>query len=140
MVVSCCFRAMLFHMLITSSLLLSLSWTSKDELLFLVHCIILSNPAKSGKAKTLLTLPVATALVYSFLYCQKPYSHMKYLFTKIQSNIAIWQYIAICSNTIRNMALTRIVSPLPVTMQTVEPYPPWISRIEGKLHTDLIQI
>ena len=37
---------------------------------------------------------------------------MKCLFTKIQSNIAIWQYIAICSNTIRNMALTHIVSPL----------------------------
>ena len=49
---------------------------------------------------------------YSFLYCQNPYSHMKCLFTKIQSNIAIWQYIAIYSNTIRNMALTRIVSPL----------------------------
>ena len=51
-------------MLIASSLLLSLSWTSKDVLLFLVHCImLLSNPAKSGKAKTLLTLPVATALI-----------------------------------------------------------------------------
>ena len=37
---------------------------------------------------------------------------MKRLFTKIQSNIAIWQYIAIHSNTVRNMALTRIVSPL----------------------------
>ena len=50
-------------MLIASSLLLSLSWTSKDVLLFLVHCImLLSNPAKSGKAKTLLTLLVATAL------------------------------------------------------------------------------
>ena len=69
---------MLLHMLITSSLLLSLSWTSKDVLLFLVHCIILSNPAKSGKAKTLLTLPVATALarcssiasciIFKFLY------------------------------------------------------------------------
>ena len=49
---------------------------------------------------------------YSSFYCQNPYSHMKCLFTKIQSNIAIWQYIAICSNTIRNMALNRIVSPL----------------------------
>ena len=39
---------------------------------------------------------------------------MKCLFTKIQSNIAIWQYIAIHSNTIIlcNMAFTRIVSPL----------------------------
>ena len=45
--------------------------------------------------------------VYSFLYCQNPYSHMKCLFTKIQSNIAIWQYIAIYSNAIRSMALTR---------------------------------
>ena len=44
--------------------------------------------------------------VYSFLYCQNPYSHMN-VFTKIQSNIAIWQYIVIHSNTIRNMALTR---------------------------------
>ena len=50
--------------------------------------------------------------VYSFLYCQNPYSHVKCLFTKIQSNIAIWQYIAIHSNTIRNTALTHIVSPL----------------------------
>ena len=50
--------------------------------------------------------------VYSFLYCQNPYSHMKCLFTKIQSNIAIWQYIAIHSNAIRNTALIRIVSPL----------------------------
>ena len=50
-------------------------------------------------------------VVYSF-YCQNPYSHMKCLFTKIQSNIAIWQCIAIHLNTIRNMALTRIVSPL----------------------------
>ena len=50
--------------------------------------------------------------VYSFLYCQNPYSHMKHLFTKIRSNIAIWQYIAIHSNAIRNMALTHIVSPL----------------------------
>ena len=50
--------------------------------------------------------------VYSVLYCQNPYSHVKCLFTKIQSNIAIWQYIAIHSNTIRNTALTRIVSPL----------------------------
>ena len=58
---------MLLHMLIASSLLLSLSWTSKDVLLFLVHCImLLSNPAKSGKAKTLLTLPVATALCEIF--------------------------------------------------------------------------
>ena len=40
---------------------------------------------------------------------------MKYLFTKIQSNIAIWQYIAIHSNAIRNMALTHIVSPLVAT-------------------------
>ena len=37
---------------------------------------------------------------------------MKCLFTKIQSNIAKWQYIAIHSNTICNMALTHIVSPL----------------------------
>ena len=50
--------------------------------------------------------------VHSFLYCQNPYSHMKCLYTKIQSNIAIWQYIAIHSNAIRNMALTHIVSPL----------------------------
>ena len=50
--------------------------------------------------------------VYSFLYCQNPYFHMKCLFTKIQSNIAIWQYIAIHSNAIRNMASTHIVSPL----------------------------
>ena len=50
--------------------------------------------------------------VYSLLYCQNPYSHIKCLLTKIQSNIAIWQYIAIHSNTIRNMALTHIVSPL----------------------------
>ena len=49
---------------------------------------------------------------YCFLYCQNPYSHRKCLFTKIQSNIVIWQYIAIHSNTIRNMALTHIVSPL----------------------------
>ena len=57
-------------MIIASSLLLSLelSWTSKDVLLFLVHCImLLSNPAKSGKAKTLLTLPVATALQITFV-------------------------------------------------------------------------
>ena len=33
-------------------------------------------------------------------------------FTKIQSNIAIWQYIAIPSNTICNKPLTHIVSPL----------------------------
>ena len=37
---------------------------------------------------------------------------MKCLFTKIQSNIAIWQYIAIHSNAICNMALIHIVSPL----------------------------
>ena len=37
---------------------------------------------------------------------------MKCHVTKIQSNIAIWQYIAIHANTIYNMALTRIVSPL----------------------------
>ena len=37
---------------------------------------------------------------------------MKCLFTKIQSNIAIWQYIAIHSNAICNMASTHIVSPL----------------------------
>ena len=54
--------------------------------------------------------------VYSFLYCQNPYSNMKCHFTKIQSNIAIWQYIAIHSNTIRNPALTHIVSPLPYSM------------------------
>ena len=50
--------------------------------------------------------------VYSFLYCRNPYSHMKCLFTKVQSNIAIWQYIAIHSNTVRNIALTCIVLPL----------------------------
>ena len=50
--------------------------------------------------------------IYSFLYCQNPYFHMKCLFTKIQSNIAIWQYIAIHSNAICNMASTHIVSPL----------------------------
>ena len=49
--------------------------------------------------------------VYSLLYCQNPYFHIECLFTKIQSNIAIWQYIAIHSNTIRNTALTHIVSP-----------------------------
>ena len=43
---------------------------------------------------------------------QNPYSHMKCLFTKIQSTIAIWQYIALHLNTIHNMALTHIVSPL----------------------------
>ena len=32
---------------------------------------------------------IAIQGVYSSLYCQNPYSHMKYLFTKIQSNIAI---------------------------------------------------
>ena len=37
---------------------------------------------------------------------------MKCLFTKIQSHIATWQYIAIHSNTIHNTALTHIVSPL----------------------------
>ena len=47
-----------------------------------------------------------------FTQVKNPFSHMDCLFTKIQSNIAIWQYIAICSNTICNMALTRIVSPL----------------------------
>ena len=40
---------------------------------------------------------------------------MKCLFTKIQSNIAIWQYIAIHSNAIRNTALIHIVSPLECT-------------------------
>ena len=40
--------------------------------------------------------------IYSFLYCLNPYFHAKCHFTKIQSNIAIWQYIAIHSNTIRN--------------------------------------
>ena len=50
-----------------------------------------------------------------FSYCQNPYSHMKCLFTKIQLNIAIWQYIAIYSNAIRNMALIRIVLSLMVT-------------------------
>ena len=48
--------------------------------------------------------------VYPSLYCQNPYSHIKCLFTEIQSDIAIWQYIAMHLNTIRNMALTRIVS------------------------------
>ena len=47
--------------------------------------------------------------VYCLLYCQNPYSDMKCLFTKIQSNIAIHL------NTIRNTALTRIVSPLKQT-------------------------
>ena len=37
---------------------------------------------------------------------------MKCLFTRIQSSIAICQYVAIHSNAIRNMALIRIVSPL----------------------------
>ena len=50
--------------------------------------------------------------VYSLLDCQNPYSHIKCLFTKIQSNIAIWQYIAIHSNTIRNTPLIRIISSL----------------------------
>lgn len=49
---------------------------------------------------------------YSLLYCQNPYSHMKWPFTKIQSNIETWQCIVIHSNTIRNTALTCIVSPL----------------------------
>ena len=53
--------------------------------------------------------------VYSLLYYQNPYAHMKCLFTKIQSNIAIWQYIAIHSNTICSTALTCIVSPLIAT-------------------------
>ena len=52
-----------------------------------------------------------TGCIY-FLYCQNPYSHMKCLFTKIQSNIAIRQYIPIHSNTISNIALIRIVSAL----------------------------
>ena len=41
---------------------------------------------------------------------------MKCFFTKIQSNIAIWQYIAIHPNAIRNMVLTHIVSPLAATI------------------------
>ena len=49
---------------------------------------------------------MVTQGIYSLLYCQNPYSHMKCLFTKIQSNIAIH------SNIIRNIAFTRIVSPL----------------------------
>ena len=56
-------------------------------------------------------------VVYSSLYCQNPYSHIKCLFTRIQSNITIWQYIAICSNTICNMALNRIVSPLVTSIE-----------------------
>ena len=50
--------------------------------------------------------------VYYLLYCQNPYSHIKCIFTKIQSNIAIWQYIAIYLNTICNMTFTHIVSSL----------------------------
>ena len=61
--------------------------------------------------------------IYSFLYCQNPYFHAKCHFTKIQSNIAIWQYIAIYSNTICNMALTRIVSPLaPIYFRALNPW------------------
>ena len=55
---------------------------------------------------------MVTQGINSLLCCQNPYSHMKCLFTKIQSNITIWQYIAIHSNTIHNTALTRIVLPL----------------------------
>ena len=47
-----------------------------------------------------------------FSLLPKPIFPYEMSFTKIQSNIAIWQYIAIHSNTIRNMALTRIVSSL----------------------------
>ena len=57
-----------------------------------------------------------TGYSYTLIYCQ---THMKCLFTKIQSNIAIWQYIAIHSNTIRNMALTYIVSPLLTSYLTI---------------------
>ena len=56
--------------------------------------------------------------VYSLL--PNPYSHMKCLFIKIQSNIAIWQYIAIHSNTIRNTTLIHIVSPLIHRTQNIE--------------------
>ena len=54
--------------------------------------------------------------LYRVYILKNPYSHIDCPFTKIQSNIAIWQYIAIRSNTIRNMALTRIVSPLKGTI------------------------
>ena len=59
-----------------------------------------------------------TGRIFFSLYCQNPHSLMIYRFTKIQSNIAIWQYNAIHSNTIHNMALTHIVSLLTWTMFT----------------------
>ena len=50
--------------------------------------------------------------VYILYFTAEPIFPYKMSFTKIRSNIAIWKYIAIYSNTIRNTALTRIVSPL----------------------------
>ena len=57
-------------------------------------------------------------LLYSYTECilfslmPKPIFPYEISFYQIQSNIAIWQYIAIHSNAIRNMALTGIVSTL----------------------------
>ena len=51
------------------------------------------------------------------------------LFTKIQSNVAIWQYIAMHSNTIHNTALTRIVSPLLASL-VGHCYVPYLAIIE----------
>ena len=73
--------------------------------------------------------------IYSLLYCQIPYSHVKCLFTKIQSNIAIWQYIAIHSNTICNTALTHIVSPLIDTDTYINVYPHAYTNMHTQMHT-----
>ena len=48
----------------------------------------------------------------SFTLLPKPILSYEMSFTKIQSNILIWQYIAMHSNIICNTELTRIVSPL----------------------------
>ena len=50
--------------------------------------------------------------VYILYVTAKTHIPIWNVFIKMQSNIAIWQYIAIHSNTIFNTALTRIVSPL----------------------------
>ena len=50
-----------------------------------------------------------------FTLLSKPIFPYEMSFSKILSNIAIWQYIAIHSNTICNTALTCIVSPLVIT-------------------------
>ena len=56
------------------------------------------------------TVIQGVAIFFSLL--PKPMFLYKRSFSKIQSNIAIWQYIAIHSNTICNIAFTCIVSPL----------------------------